>query len=374
MPNASAPNAPCVDVWLSPHTIVMPGWREALLRPDDVHDALAGVAHRVAGGCRTRRSSRRAPRSAWREIGSAMPSSSPVVGHVVVHRRHGEVGPAHGAPVQAQPVERLRRRDLVHEVQVDVEQVGLARRPGGRRGAPTPSRSASAPCDPSCDSRHVGPCVSEYEIRVSWYMDSLSGVGVIDKSAAILEALAGAGPADAWRDLVEATGLSRARPRTASRSRSKRTGWSAATTGGRFRARGAARRVGAGGPTRLPPSLLDGGGPTSSPGCATRPGRARSCTCATATAGCASPPPSDRRACATPCRSGRGCRSTAGSGAKVLLAWADPADVAGRGSTPRAAGGAPDGAGRRRWRSARPGVAQRERAGPGPATARSSPR
>ena len=25
MPNASAPNAPCVDVWLSPHTIVMPG-------------------------------------------------------------------------------------------------------------------------------------------------------------------------------------------------------------------------------------------------------------------------------------------------------------------------------------------------------------
>ena len=25
MPNASAPNAPCVEVWLSPQTIVMPG-------------------------------------------------------------------------------------------------------------------------------------------------------------------------------------------------------------------------------------------------------------------------------------------------------------------------------------------------------------
>ena len=25
IPNASAPNAPCVDVWLSPHTIVSPG-------------------------------------------------------------------------------------------------------------------------------------------------------------------------------------------------------------------------------------------------------------------------------------------------------------------------------------------------------------
>src|SRR3979409_325879 len=26
MPNASAPNAPCVEVWLSPQTIDMPGW------------------------------------------------------------------------------------------------------------------------------------------------------------------------------------------------------------------------------------------------------------------------------------------------------------------------------------------------------------
>ena len=25
IPNASAPNAPCVEVWESPHTIVMPG-------------------------------------------------------------------------------------------------------------------------------------------------------------------------------------------------------------------------------------------------------------------------------------------------------------------------------------------------------------
>ena len=41
MPNASAPNAPCVEVWQSPQTMVMPGQGEALLRPDDVHDALA---------------------------------------------------------------------------------------------------------------------------------------------------------------------------------------------------------------------------------------------------------------------------------------------------------------------------------------------
>ena len=49
-----------------------------------------------------------------------------VVGHVVVHRRDGEVGTPHGAPGEAEAVERLRRRDLVHEVEVDVEEVGLA--------------------------------------------------------------------------------------------------------------------------------------------------------------------------------------------------------------------------------------------------------
>ena len=40
MPNAKAPNAPWVDVWLSPQQIVMPGLREAKLRPDDMNNAL----------------------------------------------------------------------------------------------------------------------------------------------------------------------------------------------------------------------------------------------------------------------------------------------------------------------------------------------
>jgi hypothetical protein len=43
MPCASAPKAPCVEVWLSPQTMVMPGQGEALLRADDVDDALALV-------------------------------------------------------------------------------------------------------------------------------------------------------------------------------------------------------------------------------------------------------------------------------------------------------------------------------------------
>ena len=41
---------------------------------------------------------------------------------VVVHRRDGELGPANPAAGEPQPLERLGRGDLVHEVEVDVEQ------------------------------------------------------------------------------------------------------------------------------------------------------------------------------------------------------------------------------------------------------------
>ena len=46
IPKASAPIAPCVLVWLSPQTMRHAGQRDALLRPDDVHDALARIEHR----------------------------------------------------------------------------------------------------------------------------------------------------------------------------------------------------------------------------------------------------------------------------------------------------------------------------------------
>ena len=55
MPKASAPIAPCVAVWLSPQTIVMPGWRQALLRPDDVDDALVDAVDREIGNAELRR-------------------------------------------------------------------------------------------------------------------------------------------------------------------------------------------------------------------------------------------------------------------------------------------------------------------------------
>ena len=125
MPTASAPNAPCVDVWLSPHTIVMPGCVSPCSGPITCTMPWPGcpIAYsRMPNSSQFRASTSiclARDRVAHRlvDVGG---------GHVVVHRGDGEVGPAHGAAGQAEPVERLRRRDLVHEVEIDVEEVGLA--------------------------------------------------------------------------------------------------------------------------------------------------------------------------------------------------------------------------------------------------------
>ena len=80
MPNATAPNAPCVDVWLSPHAMVMPGLRQAQLRADDVHDALVGARRGRRAGCRTRGSCARAPPSSPRPCRRANGRGWPSVG------------------------------------------------------------------------------------------------------------------------------------------------------------------------------------------------------------------------------------------------------------------------------------------------------
>ena len=121
MPNATAPNAPCVEVWLSPQAIVIPGcvrpssgpmtWTMPWLVVAEVveRDAeLAAVAlerrhhllgHHVGERPRARLASARCDR----------PS------------RRCAAGTRTGQPRCAQRVERLRARDLVHEVQADEE-------------------------------------------------------------------------------------------------------------------------------------------------------------------------------------------------------------------------------------------------------------
>ena len=95
---------------------------EAQLRADHVHDALLGVAHR-----KDRDAELLAVAAQGLDLGAAhrVGDRAGRGGDVVVLGGEGEVGAAHRAPAQAQPVERLRAGDLVQQVEVDVEQVGL---------------------------------------------------------------------------------------------------------------------------------------------------------------------------------------------------------------------------------------------------------
>ena len=101
------------------------GLRESQLRSDDVHDALLDVAERVQADAELLRV---APEGldlgAAREVGDR-PVDRERRG-VVVLGRDGEVGPAHRASGHPEAVEGLRAGDLVHEVEVDVDEVGRA--------------------------------------------------------------------------------------------------------------------------------------------------------------------------------------------------------------------------------------------------------
>ena len=101
--------------------------RASLLGPDDVDDALAGVAHRVQRDPELRGVLAQHLDLAGRDrIGDRLVDVRRR--HVVVLGGDGELGSADVPSGQAQPVERLRAGDLVDEVEVDVEQVRLAGR------------------------------------------------------------------------------------------------------------------------------------------------------------------------------------------------------------------------------------------------------
>ena len=98
------------------------GLGQAQLGADDVDDALLGVAQRVQADA---------------ELGAVGPQCLDLRARggirdrlvdvqrrgVVVLRGDGQVGPTHRTPGQTQPLEGLRARHLVHQVQVDVEQI-----------------------------------------------------------------------------------------------------------------------------------------------------------------------------------------------------------------------------------------------------------
>ncbi len=133
MPNASAPNAPCVAVWLSPQTTVMPGCVSPCSGPMTCTmpcllavEAVAGNAELLAVRLQLRdlrRGDLIDDRQATRRGRNA-----------VIDGREGQIRPAHFQPALAQARERLRRSDFVHQVQIDVDQRRRARLLARRRG------------------------------------------------------------------------------------------------------------------------------------------------------------------------------------------------------------------------------------------------
>ena len=125
MPNAIAPKAPWVDVCESPQTTVMPGW----VRPSCGPTTCTMPCSLSPSECRRMPNSSALLRSVsiWmRLVGSAIGLSIASVGVLWSSVAIVRSGRRTGRPGHAQPVEGLRARDLVHEVQVDVDQVGRA--------------------------------------------------------------------------------------------------------------------------------------------------------------------------------------------------------------------------------------------------------
>ena len=127
MPCASAPNAPCVEVWLIAADDGRAGEGEALLRADDVNDALAVVelAEIVDAELARVLGERRHLQRRFRIVDAVA-----AVGrrHVVVDHGEGLFRRAHLAAGHAQALEGLRARHLVHEMAVDIEEAGAVRR------------------------------------------------------------------------------------------------------------------------------------------------------------------------------------------------------------------------------------------------------
>ena len=125
MPNASAPNAPCVEVCESPHTTVMPGWVRPSCGPTTcTMPCWASPSEWM----RTPKSAQflRSVSICSRDTGSAIGLSISSVGVLWSSVAMVRSGRRTARPAWRRPVEGLRRGHLVQQVQVDVEQVGLA--------------------------------------------------------------------------------------------------------------------------------------------------------------------------------------------------------------------------------------------------------
>ncbi len=227
----------------------------------------------------------------------------------MVHRRDGEVGPAHAAAR-----ERAGRRT---PAATSPRARGADRCRGGRV---RPARRCTTCAVPELLRQGLRAALSRSSLVLGsclTYETLISLGGQCSKLASSRHPGARSrGPACSTRspragrcslaDLVSARPTCPGRPRTGSRSRLERHGVLARDDDGRFLLGGRLAAWGAVAGTR--PRRR--GPARARPARARRRARARSSTCARATTGSASRCTSGRAACATPCRSARCCRST----------------------------------------------------------------
>ena len=313
MPKARAPNAPWVEVWLSPHTMVMPGWVRPCSGPMTWTMPWSGLPIGYSVMPNSAQLARSTSTCLRRDrVGDRLVD----VGRrdVVVLGGDGEVGPAHRAAGQAEPVEGLGRGDLVDEVEVDVEQVGLA--VGGVDEVVVPDLLAERlPRVPSGQ-------VAGGRARLDWSRACVSVFKTIILPYGIECKRRRASSTRRWSCWARSRRRrgrwpswsrrpgSRGRRPTGWPWRSRRTGWCAATrTVASRSACGSSRSVG----RRPRRSRWPRRRCRRWPRCATRPANRCSSTCATAIVGSASPRSSRRTGCGRSCRWVRRCRSTSGS-------------------------------------------------------------
>ena len=97
---------------------------KALLRADDVHDALVDVAHWVVGDAECFGVRPKGVDLLGRDlVGDRLVDA--LGGDVVVLGGDGEVRTAYRPPVLAEAIKGLRRGHLMDEVEVNIEKVGL---------------------------------------------------------------------------------------------------------------------------------------------------------------------------------------------------------------------------------------------------------
>ena len=145
MPKAKAPKAPWVAVWLSPQTIVMPGWVSPNSGPITWTIPWLAVVEVVEANAELPAV---LPQGVDLLLGDRIGDRQAAVGgrHVVVGGGHGPLRPPHLAAGKPQPLEGLGAGHLVDQVQIDVQDRLLAllgmddvivpdfleHRPGGR--------------------------------------------------------------------------------------------------------------------------------------------------------------------------------------------------------------------------------------------------